>query len=588
MHFSCRSFLGHLSPADWSQFWENEPDSPALVATLGHLFGLIHLPAHDRPLIDQITAAYFSSPADSQTALTAALRLSPDADLVLAAVINNRLFLAANGAVAAILRRSDQISQLTADSNIISGLLQDNDQLLLITQPLLDRLGLAKINEILSLPTLQNIEENFLSAVYSLEDQTALAAALIQIHFDETDNQALTPPPTLPAEALAAAGSPPPHSSFFQKLFSRPLRLSHFQSRELGRRRRLRIIFALLLLLGLGASSFFGYRRQQQRQLETRYQQLLSELKNKITASQAVKNLNLDESLSTARQAREILNQLITLKTHQNDLNPYRDQVASLLSQTGSAESLPLQPFYDTSLIIDSPKFSQIFISRQKLYLLDPPNGRIDLVDLSTKSTQKIAVSDTLKDSLAFAQNQKDLYVSKADGIYLVGANNLTQVIAFLRPTDFAFWNGSLYLLDSASRTILKSAPNVSGFSPPIDWLKSKQNFPANPVSLSINGRVWVLAADGQIFSYLRGSPDAFKTASVYRATRANHLTTTLDDRYLAYVADDSFIYVYQKTGEIHGKYNLGDKKVLDLALDPASPVLYLLCSDQKIYQISL
>ncbi len=619
MHFSCRSFIGHASDSDWSQFWENEPDNPLAVSSLGHLFGLIHLssvtsqdlPTIGHQIIDQVNTNYYSptslDPSSGLLATISFIRANyPELtiDLALAVVCHHQLYLLSYHRLDIVLKRGHQISHLLSSSDSIqtlSGPVSDHDNIFLSTQAFFDNFGLVIINSALSLPGLESIEEAILSRLYALDHQTAAAAALIQINFDDTDMAPVpspipSPPPiTTPYPSPPSVPAPPRHtlSGFFSK-FSRPkpIYISNSQGHELDRRRRFRVVLTILLLLGLAISSYLGYCRNQQHRLETKFQNLKTELDQKIADSLAVKNLSLDNSLELARQAQQTLDQLTALKVHQNDLISYSGQIQSILSQTGSADSLNLPVFYDTTLITDNPQFSQIYISGDRLFLLDSSNGRIDLIGLAGKNTQKISQSSSIKDAVGLVENQKNLYFFNSKSLYLASSNVATDIIDFSKlnivPTDIAFWNNSLYILDSTNNSIWKFVPNNTGFGSPANWLKSTKSFPTNSISLAINGNVWILTTDGQIYSYLRGSPEDFKTNSVYQTTTANHLSTTPDGQFLTFGADDSYVYLYRKTGELQAKYNLDDKRILDLTLNSDSTSIYLLCADQKIYQITL
>ncbi len=624
MHFTCRPFIGRSDPLHWCQYWENEPDDPSLVSQKGHLFGLIYLAPSSpldnlsllgRQIIDQISADYYTSSGPhpfshlSSPLTFPNILLPPETQisLALAVVQGQRLHLAAFNPVDIFLRRGDQISHLLTNQEpliqTLSGPILASDQLFLSTHSFFSAFSLDQINSTLSLPSLQNIEENFLSRLNSFTDQAGLAAALIQINFDENESPPPSPPP---APVIQSTVTPKLSSPLlprlrllfgrFKKRFFR--RRSEYvpspQVKTTLRRHRLRLLVAAALILAILASSYLGYRRNQSRKLEARYLNLKSQLDQKINDAQTIKNLNLDSSLESARQAENILGQMLPLKIHLDQVTSYQNQIKSLLAQTGSPDSLNLPLFYDTSLLANQSPYSRFLFTSDHLYLLDSTSGRIDLVNLPAKSTQKVITSDSVKNSLALLFSQKNLYLLKPDGFYLVNPNNISRLIDFtqgqkpITPVDAAFWNGSLYLLDSQNQTIWKFAPNSTGFSPPQDWLKSKEGFPQSPISLAINGNVWLISRDGQISSYLRGQPQDFKTSSVYHATNAIRLVTNPDSDKFAFVADDSFIYVYKKDGQSQAKFNLSPQKILDLALSSDSKDIYLLSSDQKIYKIAL
>lgn len=588
MHFSCRPFIGRTTDSDWSQYWENEPDDLTLKTKFGHLFGLVHLNSNNRQLIDQINQSYFSLPhPNPQVALSNAISLVSNSDIALISVVNLQAFIVFSGSITIVIRRHGQISQIGSGSagNVITGPVSDQDQIFVASTRFFDSIGIAKINRFLSLPTLQSIEENFLSELYTISDQSSLAAVLIQIHFDESDvvEPAHSQPSSLPSSVAPSIPTPQHHHSLQNNSPSGYV-VTPDSSYNTNRRRWQRIASVALFLV-LIISSLVSYRRHQQSIIESRYRQLVSDMDKKIADSKAIRNLNLSSSLETAKQANDILTQVRSLNVHQSELSSYEEQINTLLRESGAPDSFSLEPFYDTSTIVDPPQFSQALISKGQLYLLDPINGRVDLLNLKTKSIQKVAASDTIKGAISFAEYQKDIYLIKQSGVFRVSQGIVSQVIEASDPIDIGFWNGSLYLLTST--TIQKYQPNSSGFGPAQVWLKNGVTLPSSPSSLAINGNLWVLGNNGTLRSYLRGEDAGFKPSSTYPSEVSNYLTTTANGSYISYSSDNSQIYTYQKTGELKSKHNLGNKTILDLSADPDSSNVYILASDFKIYQIT-
>lgn len=611
MHFTCRSFLGKTTPTSWSQYWENEPDDPTIISCKGHLFGLINLnfPSEDtsklgHQIIQDINTAYFSSPdADISSSLVKAIdSINQDSlFLILAVVYKGRLYLSIRNSGLVVLVRRDKISQiLTGQTNktvSINGPLENEDKFFLSTSAFLAKFTWTKIKAILDDKELETVEENFLSTLYSFDDQSGLAAALIEVHSD--DNEPFS-------REIPSATPPPPHSTsrklslpkpnligFVKRVFSKkPVFVSYHDIKEIGHRKKINLIFGLLLLIGLLTASFFGYKKNRAAHLESQYQQYRSELEDKLKNATAVKNLNLDSALDLARQSQSILEKIKALKTHQSELSGYQDQVNLLLSQTGSADNFSPDLFYDTALIVSNPSYSKAFFKSPSLFLLDTSRGRVDVLNVSEKSIKNLSLTEAIKNYTSFAENNDNIYLLNNDHLALVKKNELETKLIFSEssssatPTDLQFWNGALYLL--TQNNLQKFTPNISGFGAAQSWLKDNQKLPPVPTSLAINGKVWILSQNGTITPYVRGVKDNFKPSQAVSATSAANLVTTLDSNILAFTDADNLIYVYKKDGEILARYNLGTKKILDIALDEKNNSIFILCADQKIYKIAL
>jgi hypothetical protein len=622
MHFICRSFIGHPSDNSWSQFWENEPDDPTIVSRRGHLFGLINLSV-DEPqasslghqIISQINEFYYSS-VDNQIiphlkSTIEHIAALPDYQsiafsLTLAVVSNDKLYLAIFNSGHCILRRHNKISSLLNGQSglvvTISGSLLDDDQLFLCTDDFFNNFSWEKIKSYLSINKLEDLEENFLSSLYSLDDQSKLAAALVQIHQDF-----VTPEPvekSLPSvpSPLSKGDAAKPRGIFPKFKLSFPHRsnsvyIVHSDSPGTIRRKRINILLSLVILTALFVSSYFGYRRNSATTLEKQYQTLKTELQTKINNALTVKNLNLDTALSLAKESNVLLQKMSPYqKTHATEIKNFQAQINQLLSQTGSSDSFTPNIFFDTSLIDSHLSYSRLTLSNHNLYLLDAVNGRVDQLDIAKKSHQTIINSVDIKDSQFIAGNSDFIYILKNGQIYLIQDKKIVPKITLANQiTDFSagefqFWNSSLYILSlgTSESSIWKYAPSGTGFSPGQKWLKSGNSLPANPSSLAINGSIWVISKTGVIVPYNMGTKKDFKITATNTFTGVANLVTSADSNVLAFTDQGNQVYVYNKDGQSSGHYNFGTKEIFSLTYDPTTNALYVLCTDQKIYQILL
>ena len=606
MHYITRSFFGHTDPNSWSQFWENEPDDTQILSTRGHLFGLINLSLNEdedasaigHDLINQINEQYYqTSPANLQNWLIDTVNtvgskyLSQCSDLSLVIVINlnQSLYLVSFNSGQAIFQYGSQISTilkpLAAKTSFVAGPVGDNDQLFLSTLAFSQYFTWENIKKNLSTGKIQETEENFLSQLYSLPDQSHLAAVLIQFHQDQVN----APPEIIPDEVLPPQTSTPsPQKSFLSNIFaSRGSFGPHLESASANRRHRFNIVFSLIILFALGASIFYGANRNRQSQLETKYQSLKSQFEAKMQSAAAVKNVSLTDAQKLAAESADILTTMSALKIHPAEIASLQASTQILLSQTGSSSAYQPVNFYDTTLISKTAQYSQLSLFQNNLFLFDSVNGRVDKIDISNKSKQTIATLDGLKGAQNFTVDNDNIYVLKDLQIYQVSSASLVSKIPKISaPGPIHFWNGSLYLLND---TIWKFTPNSKGFDSGAVWLKSGESLPTNSAAMAINGQVWVISSSGVIVPYTHGAHTPF-TAKTNGAAiiHAANLVTGVDSDILAFTDADNLVYVYKKTGESLFNYNFGSKKILSLAFDQTSNTIFVLCSDAQIYKIAL
>ncbi len=620
MHFNCRSFIGKNTSHFWSQTWENEPD--LLDAPL-HLFGLISLQSQTdsldlktigRELIDHLNQSFFS-----QTSGTIDQKLSHsinnyhpqenvEINLILAVNCDQKIYLAVYGQNLAILQRGSQISQLISgvQNQIfqISGPIKNNDRLLLTTSDFVDKISWEKIKTTLVDSKIQNIEETLIADLYSLENQTNLASFLIEIHSeDSSDEIPVTPLPKTVSDSSEIIASPSivdtspiaPINSPFVFPHQNPQPEIYIKSRfkfKIGNHKKIQLLVALLLLVGLIISSYFGYQKNQNQKAETSFQSLKSELETKLNNISVVKNLNAETTYQSAKEAKDVISKMSQLNIHPDEVNQYKSQVDLILSQSGDSDSFKPESIYDTSLITNNPQFSRILFSKSTLYLLDSTNGRIDSVLPNEKSTKSVLISDQVKSSSKILIDNNNLYLLSKGQISLVEKSGLTQKIdlssSSVNITDVQFWNGSLYILDKNAQNIWKSTPSASGYSSPQSWLKNDAKLELGTNSLSIDGQIWVLTESGRIYLYNSGIKNKFNQNQENNFTKAANLIADPNSDYLVFSDNSKFIYVYKKTGEFAFKFNTGSLQILDISFDATNKIIYFLASDQKIYKISL
>jgi hypothetical protein len=623
MHFTCRSFIGRLSNNSWSQYWENEPDDINQISRRGHLFGLISFNVEDNSdtsslgheLIAEINEYYFSTTDTDTNAVTRLKSVLTDfasrldyqfsnLTLVLAVVLDGRLHLATLNTGKCILHRGSTISPILSGQPTqvvsISGQLQNGDRLLLCTGEFFLQITWDKIKSLLALPQIQDLEESFLSSLYALDDQQGLAAVFIVANTDplDTEEEVIDEPKPQISTDIPEVISDKPRISLFKKLFSRqPVYVSHHENINLSRRKKLNILFSLLVLVALFVSIFIGSRQNRIRQTENRYQELKAQAEIKLNNAKTVKKLDLNEALILGKEVKGIVDTMAGLKIHIPEVNQLRDQVNFLLSQTGSAESYTPETLFDTSIINNNLRYSQMWLSNNLLYLLDGTNGRIDVFDITRTSTNAISSGDFIKGATSIAVSNDRVYIlnnrqiSEVQKTGLIPQIDLSKQIENFETGLIQFWNGSLYLLSLNNQTnaaIWKFPPSASGFSAGQLWLKDKQTLPVDTTSLAINGKLWILSKNGTIAPYSLGLREEFKMSASQSLDNAANIVTSPDTELLAFSSSGNLIHVYQKDGQSPLLYNLGSRRISSLAIDPSGKYVYALCEDQKIYKISL
>lgn len=622
MHFICRSFIGKSEGGFWSRYWENESDDASIKSSKGHLFALVNLHssidqdlnALGHSLITEFNQNYFESNPQAfipnslsqslETILSNPTFSTVEIDLVAVVVLNHQLYSFCFGNTKLILKRHQQISILidnfNQSSQVINGTIDDHDRLLLSSGEFFQQIGWENIKTFISDQKIQNLEENFLSSLYSLDDQKFVSAAFIQADYDDQEitsslDQVVAPVPEV--DFSQNNFSTTPKKSIFSSIFANfkkdSVYISSSQSKQQSRRSYLKILFCVISFLALSLSLFFGIRQSQIKKSETSYQKLKVELETKIENINQLKSLNFDDAKSVAQIANSLVTQMSKLKIHADEVALYQQKIDQFLAQTGEESSIQMTPFYDLTQINKDASYSSFIFQDQKLYLLDHTNGRLDSLIISAKTNSPISADAKLKSALDFTLSDSKFYLLFSDNISLLDKNTVTSKIKFadssndITPIAFDIWNSAIYVLDSTNQSVFKFNPNSTGFSKAQTWLKDSQKLSANANSISIDSQIWVLTSAGQITPYLSGKKESFTLNQSQNFINTSNLTVAPDGDYLAFVDNQQIVYVVKKTGELILKSNLGKIKIADITLDSANKLLYVLAQDQKIYSLN-
>jgi hypothetical protein len=617
MHFTCRPFIGKSNTNNWSQYWENEPDDPILIHNRGHLFGLVNLGigfkeedlsiiGHD--IIYELNQNYFSCDNDQdiqeclkntlETVIKNPLYQSFKIEILITVILKNKIYFASYGLGKVILCRSQKISIVLDNRNEeiknLSGPIHPEDKIFLVTDSFFNQFTWEKIKAILSNQKTEDIEEEFLSKLYTFENQGGMASVLIQPHSDEDQVLESGQESNIQEEVVEDYAPPisePQNISFLNQIKNDPVYVSHREINQVSKRKKINLIIALLLILGLIVTFYFGYQKNQSTKNETKYQNLKSELDKKFTDISAVKNINLESAQQLARDSESIINQMMDLNIHQNELSSYQSQIQQVLSESGSTDHFTPDLFYDLSISFKNTQYSKLIFKEKTLFLLDQNNGRLDSLTIE-KSGKNVLTNDKVKDIILLAQNNGELYGASKDSLFLIKNSSIESKTSFTSSSvdliDFKFWNGAAYLLDQKNLNILKLTPNSTGFGSPQIWLKNEAKLDSTPTSLAINSNIFVLSQNGQIASYTSGIKQDFKLVQQDTVSQSSNLNVTLNSGTFVFVDNQNIIYVYKETGELQSKYNFDKLKITDIAVDEENNFVYVLCADQKIYQIKL
>ncbi len=156
-------------------------------------------------------------------------------------------------------------------------------------------------------------------------------------------------------------------------------------------------------------------------------------------------------------------------------------------------------------------------------------------------------------------------------------------------------YGGNLYLADTKLNQVWRYRPGEKGYeNAPEKYFSANTKVDlAGMQSMTIDGNIWLLFADGRLLKFFRGEPQPFEFKGLPDPLNApTAVATSVDSDYL-YVADagNGRIVEFTKEGKFVRQFrpSQGDalRGVRSLYLDQASSVFYILTAD-KLYKADL
>lgn len=542
MYFTCRDLTRNSTPNSWSYFYQSSENN---------LFLLLKLSSKNPvPNLSQIGQKLLSSLLESPENLnfSALSKLDPNlsVDTLVFAKLGypNQIKLSVLGKSNVILKRNAQISTIIHHSGSslksLSGSIFPQDQILFSDQDFLNQHPWAEVKQKFS----------------TIESQTnSTTAAFLQI-------QQITINP----------------SSFLSL--------------------NIKFLFPVLLVLLL---LFLGYFYLNSNTPQAK----LVKIQSLINNAQSLKPLNSISSQNIAQKAQVLLSSLEKSGYQNAKLAQYQADINKLLAPS-SPPSLSVLPtpsptvpptpdnltlFYDLTNINKLPSYSAFTQTNGNLYLLDPKKQRLDLLSLEDKVAKPYLKGSTLENLTLITSGQSSVYLASNTSLYLADNQGLSAKAKFsspsltVSPSQLAFWNNTLYVLDIQSRQIFKYPANSRGFDQPQPWLKPQEKLSVSTQSFAIDSFVWTLSSVGSVNQYLKGEKQNFKLQSNPDSLQSSNLIVPVSQDKLAFLTDGRIIVLYDKQGQFIQKYT-SPENVLGILYYNNS--LLLLTEDQKIYQIKL
>ncbi|HVG00785.1 MAG TPA: hypothetical protein VND68_13175 [Chloroflexia bacterium] len=302
---------------------------------------------------------------------------------------------------------------------------------------------------------------------------------------------------------------------------------------------RLLTALALVLVVGILAWSVFkAVGDNKQTQVNTLLEQAKQEelLANQPATNETQRLELLESALQHARQAAAAGSDTQEAQVFADKVQGQLDKLQGVtrldltllfqFGQAGAADEIagdkhsPASPASATSAGTQATQPADIIVAGNEAFVLDRASDAVYKCNISAKACAKVLgtgemaggqsagkpVSMTLRQGNVLVLDDKlSVYAYNAEtGAW--SAEQLGDAGKLVVPKDIATYDGNLYLLGAKPGQVLKYFSGKYG-EPPADWIKDPATSEqlSNPVSVAIDGSIYVLLADGKVLAMQGG-----------------------------------------------------------------------------------
>ncbi|KKT55271.1 MAG: hypothetical protein UX08_C0003G0007 [Candidatus Collierbacteria bacterium GW2011_GWB1_45_35] len=161
-----------------------------------------------------------------------------------------------------------------------------------------------------------------------------------------------------------------------------------------------------------------------------------------------------------------------------------------------------------------------------QLVVLDGSMGVVTTVDLSNKDIKVTAGKGEGLGWMDAVGDSNNMMVLTGSGVRnAVNGQDLVKFdAAVVKPIVLGKFGGNLYVLDQGNKEIFRYVVVGNGFGERVRWLKLGQNMSIVPVDMAIDADIWVVAEDGEVERFRRGSKEQYSLSGLTEGMKISRL----------------------------------------------------------------
>lgn len=348
------------------------------------------------------------------------------------------------------------------------------------------------------------------------------------------------------------------------------------------------IVVILLAVLLMGSVYLTNYVRQNNN-IQSEYDQTYTDIIAKIEEVQRI-SFTVPERQEVYQEGRDVLSSLESVSYDNDKLNTLRDTLQSLRDTVYNIVRINEPTIItDISLKADNAQAQELALIDDQLYLLDDENNT--LYSVPTTQNELSLTSLTGNDWKLLLGNEGDLYGYSSEGIGRYNGTGFDTILdkneQWQSVKDMSDYYGNIYLLDPQASQVWKYTAFGNDFSSMVGYLTTPPDATfTQAVSLSVDGAIYVLLDDGQIWKFLLGQRTEYVVQSLDVAFNNPTHIYTREESNMVYILDagNRRIVLLDKQGNYKKQYTSDDWGSLsDFAINADETKMYVLNGTQVL-----
>jgi len=215
------------------------------------------------------------------------------------------------------------------------------------------------------------------------------------------------------------------------------------------------------------------------------------------------------------------------------------------------------------------------------VYLYSKEKKEIYSIDISLQSKEKLIEDQNIANFSGIFNGGEKWYGFGGNNLWEIKRESLRETKSDINLEAVRGWGGVIYSLNNENKQIVKVLGGENR-----NWLAADNPLPEKMVSMAIDGDIWTLGESGKIYRFSRGISQDYEVSFIENTDNPKSLDTNEKINFLTYVNGNK-VLVYGKDGKILSRFNFGDKKIVDIAIENSKQAILVLCENGKIYRIN-